>query len=162
MKLHFICDHCDSVHKDKNALKEHISRQHQPAPQPAQATTASPPAGTDAPEEEAQVPSADESVKGTTNPDTSTASDTNVRPASPGFVCGICKAYCPTEASFRIHITTHKKTPCPFRPRKFYNAASRNGHIRAKHDDRHDRKLTCRLAPDCEEKFNSLKELGIH
>ena len=168
-KLHFICDHCDSVHKDKDALKAHISRQHQPAqpaptpvPQPAQATATSPLASTEAPEEETQVPSADESAKGTTDPDTSTASDANVHPACPGFICGICKAYCPTNTSFRIHITTHKKTPCLFCPQKFYNIASRNGHIRAKHDDRHDRKLNYRLAPDCEEKFNSLKELGIH
>ena len=26
MDLHFVCDHCDSVHKDKDALKEHMGR----------------------------------------------------------------------------------------------------------------------------------------
>ena len=40
--------------------------------------------------------------------------------------------------------------------------ASRNKHINEKHDNRHNRKLNCRLAPACEETFNSLKELGIH
>ena len=70
--------------------------------------------------------------------------------------------YCQTEASFKIHITTHKKTPCPFCPQKFDNAASRNKHINIKHNDRRNRKLNCRLAPACTETFNSLKELGIH
>ena len=117
---------------DKETLQAHISRQHQqppapaPAPQPAQATVTSPPASTNTPEEEAQVPSADDSVKGTTDPDTSTASNVNIHPAHPGFTCGMCKAYCSTNASFRIHMTTHKKTPCLFCPQKYYNIASRN------------------------------------
>ena len=61
MDLHFVCQQCNSAHKDKDALKEHMASEHQPAPQPAQATAAS------------------------------TASDTNVCPArpKPGFVCGI-------------------------------------------------------------------------
>ena len=40
-ELHFICQQCDSAHKDKNALKEHMASEHPPAPQPAQATEAS-------------------------------------------------------------------------------------------------------------------------
>ena len=59
-------------------------------------------------------------------------------------------------------LTTHKKTPCPFCPQKFNSAASRNKHIDMKHNNRRNRKLNCRLAPACEEMFNSLKELGIH
>ena len=143
--LHFVCEHCDSAHKDKDALKEHMARQHLPAPQPTQAATSS----TDTPES-------------SSDPNTSTASDANICPAQLGFVCGMCKMYCQTKASFKIHITTHKKTPCPFCPQKFYNPASRTKHVSKKHNERHNRKLSCRLAPACEETFNSLKELGIH
>ena len=82
--------------------------------------------------------------------------------ARKGFVCGKCSMYCSTAATFRIHIATHKKTPCPFCPQKFYNAASRNKHVSVKHSNRHDRKLNCRLAPDCKMMFNNMKELGIH
>ena len=154
-KLHFICNHCDSVQKSKETLQAHISRKHQqsPAPQPAQAAVTSLPAGTDTP---------DDTVRGTTDPDTSTTSKVNIRPARTGLTCGICKAQCPTNASFRIHLTTHKKTLCPFCPQKFFNATSRNAHIREKHQDRRNRQLNCRIAPDCQEKFTSLKELGIH
>ena len=82
--------------------------------------------------------------------------------AHKGFVCGRCSMYYSTAATFKIHIATHKKTPCPFCPQKFYDAASRNKHVSAKHSDRRDRKLNCRLAPDCNETFNNMKELGIH
>ena len=77
--LYFVCQQCDSALKDKDALKEHMASEHQSAPQPAQATAAS------------------------------TVSNANVCPAQPkpGFVCGMCSMYCQTEASFRIHITTH-------------------------------------------------------
>ena len=82
--------------------------------------------------------------------------------ARKGFVCGRCSMYCSTAATFRVHLTTHKKTPCPFCPQKFYDAASRNKHVSVKHSDRSDRKLNCRLAPDCNMTFNNMKELGIH
>ena len=82
--------------------------------------------------------------------------------ACKGFVCGRCSMYCSTAATFRVHLTTHKKTPCPFCPQKFYDAASRNKHVSIKHSDRSDRKLNCRLAPDCNMTFNNMKELGIH
>ena len=82
--------------------------------------------------------------------------------ARPGFICGKCSMYCSTAATFKIHIATHKKTPCPFCPQKFYDAASRNKHVNMKYSDRCDRTLKCRLAPDCKETFNSMKELGIH
>ena len=82
--------------------------------------------------------------------------------ARKGFVCGKCSMYCSTVATFRIHIATHKKTPCPFCPQKFYDAASWNKHVSIKHSNRHDRKLNCRLAPDCKKTFNNMKELGIH
>ena len=65
-------------------------------------------------------------------------------------------------AQFRVHLTTHKKTPCPFCPQKFYDAASRNKHVSVKHSDRSDRKLNCRLAPERNMTFNNMKELGIH
>ena len=78
--------------------------------------------------------------------------------ARKGFVCGKCSMYCSTAATFKIHIATHKKTPCPFCPQKFYDAASHS----VKHSDRRDRKLNCRLAPDCKKTFNNMKELGIH
>ena len=82
--------------------------------------------------------------------------------AHKGVVCGRCSMYCSTAATFRVHLTTHKKTPCPFCPQKFYDAASRNKHVNIKHSDRSDRKLNCRLAPDCKVTFNNMKELGIH
>ena len=137
-KVHFICDHCDSVQKSKETLWAHTSKEHQqpPAPQPAQSTATSPPASTDVPEKEAEVPSGDDMVKGTTNPDTSTASEANICPTHTGFTCGICKVQCPTKASFKIHLPTHKKTPCLFCPQKFFNPASRNAHIGEKQQDR--------------------------
>ena len=82
--------------------------------------------------------------------------------ACKGFVCGRCSIYCSTAATFRVHLTTHKKTLCPFCPQKFYDAASWNKHVSMKHSDRSDRKLNCRLAPDCNMMFNNMKELGIH
>ena len=82
--------------------------------------------------------------------------------ARKGFVCGRCGMYCSTVATFRVHLTTHKKTPCPFCPQKFYDAASRNKHVSVKHSDRGDSKLNCRLAPNCRQTFNNIKELGIH
>ena len=82
--------------------------------------------------------------------------------AHKGFVCGRCSMYCSTAATFRVHLTTHKKTPFPFCRQKFYNPASRNKHVSIKHSDRSDRKLNCRLAPDCNMTFNNMKELGIH
>ena len=82
--------------------------------------------------------------------------------ARKGFVCGKCSMYCSTAATFRVHLATHKKTPCPFCPQKFFNAASRNKHISMKHSDRGDRKLNCRLAPNCRQTFNNIKDLGIH
>ena len=51
--------------------------------------------------------------------------------ARKGFVCG--SMYCSTATTFRVHIATHKKTPCPFCPQKFYDAASRNKHVSVKH-----------------------------
>ena len=82
--------------------------------------------------------------------------------AHKGFVYFRCGMYCSTATTFRVHLTTHKKTPCPFCPQKFYDAASRNKHVSVKHSDRGDRKLNCRLAPDCKTTFNNMKELGIH
>ena len=70
--------------------------------------------------------------------------------------------YCSTAATFKVHLTTHKKTPCPFCPQEFYDAASRNKHVSVKHSDRGDRKLNCRLAPNCRQTFSNIKELGIH
>ena len=52
------------------------------------------------------------------------------------FVCGKCSMYCSTVATFKIHIATHKNTPCPFCPQKFYDAASRNKHVSVKHSNR--------------------------
>ena len=82
--------------------------------------------------------------------------------ARKGFVCGKCNMYCGTAATFRVHLSTHKKTPCPFCPQKFFDTASRNKHIGMKHSNRSERKLNCRLAPNCKQTFNSIKELGIH
>ena len=82
--------------------------------------------------------------------------------ARKGFVCGRCSMYCGTAATFRVHLATHKKTPCPFCPQKFFDGASRNKHISIKHSDRSDKKLNCRLAPNCRQTFNNIKELGIH
>ena len=80
----------------------------------------------------------------------------------PGFVCGKCNMYCRTAVSFKIHLATHKKTPCPYCPQKFYDAASRNKHVDLKHSDRRNRRLNCRMAPACKEMFNNIRELGIH
>ena len=82
--------------------------------------------------------------------------------ARKGFVCNRCGMYCSTAATFKIHVATHKKTPCPFCPQKFFDAASRNKHVSVKHSDRGERKLNCRLAPNCRQTFNNIKELGIH
>ena len=82
--------------------------------------------------------------------------------ARKGYVCGRCSMYCSTAATFEVHLTTHKKTPCPFCPQKFYDAASRNKHVSVKHSDRGDRELNCRLAPNCRQMFNNIKKLGIH
>ena len=82
--------------------------------------------------------------------------------ARKGFVCGKCSMYCSTATTFRVHLATHKKTPCPFCPQKFFDIASQNKHIGVKHSDRGDRKLNCRLAPVCKQTFNNMKELGIH
>ena len=79
-----------------------------------------------------------------------------------GYVCGKCGIYCSTATTFRVHLATHKKTPCPFCPQKFFDVASRNKHIGVQHSDRGDRKLNCRLAPVCKLTFNNMKELGIH
>ena len=120
-KNHCVCHQCDSVHKDQDALKQHMVTRH--PEQPAQAG----PEGT-----------------------------------CKGFVCGKCSMYCSTTTTFRVHLATHKKTPCPFCPQKFFNIASQNKHIGMKHSDRGDRKLNCRLAPVCKQTFNNMKELGIH
>ena len=82
--------------------------------------------------------------------------------AHKGFVCGRCSMYCSTATTFRVNIATHKKTPCPFCPQKFYDAASWNKHVSVKHSDRCERKLNCRLALNCKQTFNNMKELGIH
>ena len=82
--------------------------------------------------------------------------------ARKGFVCNRCGMYCSTAATFKIHVATHKKTPCPFCPQKFYDAASRNKHVSVKHSNRGDRKLNCRLAPNCRQTFNNIKTLDIH
>ena len=62
----------------------------------------------------------------------------------------------------RLHLVTHKKTPCPYCPQKFYDAASRNKHVDLKHSDRCNRRLNCRIAPACKETFNNIRGLGIH
>ena len=67
--------------------------------------------------------------------------------ARKGFVCNKCGMYCSTAATFKVHMSTHKKTLCPFCPQKFIDAASRNKHVSVKHTDRGNRKLSCRLAP---------------
>ena len=82
--------------------------------------------------------------------------------ARKGFVCAKCNMYCSTATTFRVHLATHKKTPCPFCPQKFFDIASRNKHISVRHSDRGDRQLNCRLAPICKQTFNNMKELGIH
>ena len=82
--------------------------------------------------------------------------------ARKGFVCGKCNMYCSTVTTFKVHLATHKKTPCPFCPQKFFDIASRNKHISVRHSDRGDRKLNCRLALTCKQTFNNMKELGIH
>ena len=80
---HFVCHQCDSTHKDRDALKQHMTTRH-PEP-PAQAG----PEG-----------------------------------ARKGFVCGKCNMYCNTATTYRVHLATHKKTPCPFCPQKFFDIAS--------------------------------------
>ena len=93
-KNHCVCHQCDSVHKDQDALKQHMVTRH--PEQPAQAG----PEG-----------------------------------AHKGFVCGKCSMYCSTMTTFRVHLATHKKTPCPFCPQKLFDIASRNKHIGVKHSD---------------------------
>ena len=115
---HFVCQLCDSAHKDQDSLKQHMVIDH--------------------PEQPAQ-----------TGPE-----------GHRDFVCGKCGVHCSTAATFKIHLTSHKKTPCPFCPQKFYDATSRNKHVSMKHGDK--RKLNCRLAPDCRETFINVKELNIH
>ena len=110
---HFVCQLCDSAHKDQDSLKQHMVINH--------------------PEQPAQ-----------TGPE-----------GHRDFVCGKCGVHCSTAATFKIHLTSHKKTPCPFCPQKFYDAASRNKHVSMKHGDK--RKLNCRLAPDCRETFHQPK-----
>ena len=61
-KNNFICNHCNSAHKTKETLQAHIEKDHKkPAPKPA---VTSSPVGADAPEKEAEVPSADDMAKG--------------------------------------------------------------------------------------------------
>ena len=45
--------------------------------------------------------------------------------ARKGFVCGKCNMYCSTATTYRVHLATHKKTPCPFCPQKFFDIGSR-------------------------------------
>ena len=46
--------------------------------------------------------------------------------------------------------------------RNSIDATSRNKHVSVKHSDRGKRKLNCRLALNCRQTFNNIKELGIH
>ena len=157
---HLVCDPCNSVFRNEEALQAHNRRHHQ-APQVPQvvapSTATSPPPGAEAPEGEPNKPRTDDRATGT-----GTASEANVRPARPGFRCGICQRFSPTGELHKIHLFTHKKIICQFCPQKFFNTASRDAHIREKHHDRTARLLVCKLAPGCKVRFQSTRELGIH
>ena len=85
--------------------------------------------------------------------------------------------YCSTAATFKIHVTTHKKTMCPLCPQKFFDAASRNKHVSIKHSDRLERseqrkeeaKAKAEARPTkyfpckmCVEGFNTKRDLDKH
>ena len=132
---HLLCNLCNSALKDQNALRIHNNKHHKKPPaaaaKPVPQLTAqpSPQPGAQPPPTEADTlegaevpsPSGDDT---TTAADTSGVSEANVRPDRPGFRCGKCNIYCPTEASFKIHIQKHKTTPCPFCMQKWFNTAS--------------------------------------
>ena len=85
-------------------------------------------------------------------------------PCLPGWKCGICQVYCPTGASYKIHLSTHKKVQCAFCPQKFFNTRSLDQHVRERHQDQPGRQaqVSCRCSPNCQEKFPSMKEMEIH
>ena len=121
---HLICNLCNSALKDQNALRIHNNKHHKKLPataakpvpqqtaQPSSQPGAQPPPTKADTPEGAEVPSP--SGDDTTAADTSGVSEVNVCPDRPSFRCGKCNIYCPTEASFKIHIQKHKNTPCPF------------------------------------------------
>ena len=160
---HLLCNLCNSALKDQNALRIHNDKHHKkpsaaaaklvPTPQPG----AQPPPTEADTLEEAEVPSPSGDD---TTADTSGASEVNVCPACTGFRCGKCNVYCPTEASFKIHIQKHKNIPCPFCPQKWFNTASRDKHIQNQHKDKINT-ISCRVV-DCPEKFLTEKELHRH
>ena len=88
-------------------------------------------------------------------------SEAYVCQACTGFRCGKCNVYCPTEASFKIHINVHKTVPCPFCPQKFLNTASRDKHICEWHKDKINTRVSCRVT-GCPEKLPNEKELRMH
>ena len=161
---HCVCSLCNSGHVDQVSLQIHMRECHskKPAAAPTASATSSatPTTTTTDPPAGATVPSAD--VSGTTNPDTSTASTANVRPVEQGFTCESCKVFCPTRTSYKIHVTTHKKVMCPHFPQKFFNEGECDVHILERHKNKLKGKISCRLAPDCEAKFSSVKEVRIH
>ena len=144
---HLLCNLCNSALKDQKALQIHNNKHHK-KPVAAAAKSVpqltaqpSPPPGAQPPLTEADTPegaevpspSGDNTIPAA---DTSGVSEANVHQTRPGFRCGKCNVYCPTEASFKIHINGHKTVPCPFCPQKFLNTASRNKHIREQHKDK--------------------------
>ena len=101
-------------------------------------------------------------MKGVTG--TGTVCKANIHPARQGWKCGICQVYCPTRASYKIHLSSHKRVLCAFCPQKFFNSISRDQHIREKHQNQPGglTQVACSLAPNCKEKFPSMKEMGVH
>ena len=138
-KNHSLCDLCSSAHRDEEALQAHNEKHHKkaaakPTPQPAPKPVAvSTPVNVDTPEGETEVPSADDMAKTATDPDTSMVSKANICPNHQDFTCGNCKVYYPTRTSFKIHLTMHKKVPCPFCPQTFFDTASRDKHVLDRH-----------------------------
>ena len=117
-----------------------------------------PPTEADTPEgAEVPSPSGDNTTMAA---DTSGVSEANIHPDRPGFRCGKCNIYCPTEASFKIYIQKHKNTPCPFCLQKWFNTGSRDKHIWEWHKDKINT-ISCRVV-DCPEKFPTEKELHMH
>ena len=68
--------------------------------------------------------------------------------------------YCNTATTYRVHLATHKKTPCPFLSTEIFPILHRNKHIGVKHSDRGDRKLNCRLALNCKQTLQQYEGIG--
>ena len=158
---HVMCFICETYFRNDGDLQAHKDTHHQPiqppqlAPQqPTSATqevqpapTAKSPQGADSPEGEPDTPG-----------DSSAAVPSTSQQSS--FVCGICRTRCTTSDSFRIHLAMHKKTKCTFCPKKFYNVAELNSHVRSDHPSQKE-DVKC-IVLNCFRVFVSWKEMWIH